>query len=99
MGSLFTKWCFDNKENFDLKNFNLEENVDFTLNIELDKNCGEAVSIEYNCGKLISLPKNGTKVQMSNYYKHSQSKGCGYIKSNPPCNKRPRVFSYVIIQT
>ncbi|CAF4600344.1 unnamed protein product, partial [Rotaria magnacalcarata] len=26
---LITKWCSDNKENFDLENFELEENVDF----------------------------------------------------------------------
>lgn len=75
------KWCADNKENFGLENFNLEENDDFTLNINLDQNSDEAASIKCKCGKSISLAKNNSKIQVSNYYKHLLSKGCDHIKN------------------
>lgn len=78
---LIAKWCLDNKENFDLENFNLQENIDFTLNINLDENNDEAASIKCKCGKLISLAKNNSKIQVSNYYKHLQSKACDHLKN------------------
>jgi hypothetical protein len=60
------KWCSENRENLNLDNFNLEENVDFTLNIDLDKNHDVTASIKCKCGKLITLTKNDSKIQISN---------------------------------
>ncbi|CAF1256863.1 unnamed protein product [Rotaria sp. Silwood1] len=77
---LIKKWYFENKEKFDLENFNLEENVDYTLNIDLDNNNDGTASIKCKCAKLISLGKNDSKIQVSNYYKHLQSKGCDHMK-------------------
>ena len=77
---LLKKWCAENKENFNLNIFNLEEDVDFVLNIELDEDSGVKASVKCKCNKLISLGKNDNKIQVSNYYKHLQSKGCDHMK-------------------
>jgi hypothetical protein len=77
---LMKRWCSESKENLNLDNFNLEENVDFTLNIDLDKNYDVTASIKCQCGKLISLAKNDSKIQISNYYRHLQSKGCDHMR-------------------
>ena len=78
---LIGKWCSENKENLNLEFFNLEENVDFTLNIDLDMDNNVTATIKCKCKKLISLGKNDTKVQVSNYYKHLQSKGCDHMNN------------------
>ena len=67
---LIKKWCFENKEHFDIDNFDLVKDVDFKLNIYLDQNNDVTCSIKCKCGKLISLRKNDSKIQVSNYYKH-----------------------------
>jgi hypothetical protein len=77
---LIKRWCSENRENLNLYNFNLEENVDFTLNIDLDKNQDVNASIKCKCSKLISLAKNDSKIQVSNYYKHLLSKGCDHMR-------------------
>ena len=77
---LINKWCSENKENFGLETLSLEENVDFMLNIELDENSDVKGSIKCRCNRLISLGKNDNKIQLSNYYKHLQSKGCDHMK-------------------
>ncbi|CAF2167134.1 unnamed protein product [Rotaria magnacalcarata] len=74
------KWCLENKENFELENFDLEENVDFIVNIELDENSDVRASIKCKCNKLILLGKNDNKIQVSNYYKHLQSIACDHMK-------------------
>ena len=74
-------WCLENKENFDLDHLNLEENVDFTVKIDVDKENELKANIECKCGKFIRLAKNGSKIQVSNYYKHLQSKGCHHFKN------------------
>ncbi|CAF2116358.1 unnamed protein product [Rotaria magnacalcarata] len=78
---LITKWCSDNKENFDLENFELEENVDFILNIDFDEHTNVKASIKCKCNKVILLGKNDNKIQVSNYYKHLQSNGCDHMKN------------------
>ncbi len=78
---LIKKWCSDNKENFGIENFNLEENVDFFLNIEFDENSNAKGSIKCKCNKSISLAKNDDKLQVSNYYKHLQSVACDHMKN------------------
>jgi hypothetical protein len=75
------KWCSDNKENFDLEIFHLEENIDFILNIDFDENNDVKASIKCKCNRPISLSKNDHKIQVSNYYKHLQSNGCDHIKN------------------
>jgi hypothetical protein len=75
------KWCSENKENFNLDNFNLEEGVDFQLNIDFDENFDVKARVKCKCSKLISLSKNNNKIQVSNYYKHLQSKGCDHMKN------------------
>ncbi|CAF3030287.1 unnamed protein product, partial [Rotaria sp. Silwood2] len=35
---LINKWCNENKENLNLQIFQLEEDIDFTLNIDVDRN-------------------------------------------------------------
>ncbi|CAF1121642.1 unnamed protein product [Adineta steineri] len=77
---LIKKWCHDNKENLNLENFQLEEDTDFTLDIEFDQNSNVQANIECKCGRMISLPRNGSKIQMSNYYKHLYSLGCSHMK-------------------
>lgn len=77
---LIQKWCKDNKENFNFTNFQLEEDVDFTLNIESNRNSIENASIKCKCGRLISLAMNQDKIQISNYYKHLQSTACTLMK-------------------
>ncbi|CAF2064635.1 unnamed protein product [Rotaria magnacalcarata] len=74
------KWCLENKENFELENFDLEENVDFIVNIELDENSDVRASIKCKCNKLILLGKNDNKIQVSNYYKHLQSIACDHMQ-------------------
>jgi hypothetical protein len=78
---LIKKWCFENKEHFDIQDFDLVEDVDFTLNIDFDQNNDVIANMKCKCGKLISLGKNDSKIQVSNYYKHVQSKGCLHIRS------------------
>ncbi|CAF3422330.1 unnamed protein product, partial [Rotaria sp. Silwood2] len=75
------KWCSNNKENFDLEHFDLEENVDFVLNIDCDENTDVKATIKCKCNRLISLGKNDNKIQVSNYYKHLQSNGCDHMKN------------------
>jgi len=75
------KWCSENKENFNLDNFNLEEGVDFQLNIDFDENFDVKARVKCKCSKLISLSKNNNKIQVSNYYKHLHSKGCDHMKN------------------
>ncbi|CAF3749381.1 unnamed protein product [Rotaria sp. Silwood1] len=62
---LIKKWCLENKENLGLEPFELEENVDFTINIRVDHNL---------------LNKIYEKIQVSNYYKHLVSLGCSHMK-------------------
>ncbi|CAF1545532.1 unnamed protein product [Adineta ricciae] len=71
------KWCYENKDLFDLKDFNLTENVDFTLHIEYDDVKG---NILCQCGKSISLARNDAKIQVSNFYKHLVSSNCIHMK-------------------
>lgn len=78
---LIKKWCFENQEHFEIKGFNLVENVDFTLNINFDQNNDVIANMKCSCGKLILLGKNDHKIQVSNFYKHVQSTGCLHIKS------------------
>ena len=78
---LIKNWCSENKEHFELESFDLVENVDYTLNIELDQNNDVTASMKCKCGKSISLGKNDRKIQVSNYYKHLQSTGCFHMKS------------------
>ncbi|CAF4289668.1 unnamed protein product [Rotaria magnacalcarata] len=52
---LIDKWCSDNKENFALEHFDLEENVDFVLNIDFDENADVKATIKCKCNRLISL--------------------------------------------
>lgn len=80
VSNLINKWCEDNKENFDLSTFRLEEGVDFTLSVELEGNSVGNASIKCKCRKIVSLGKNDDKIQVSNYYKHLQSAGCGLMK-------------------
>ncbi|CAF3380935.1 unnamed protein product [Rotaria sp. Silwood2] len=77
---LIKKWCYENKENFDLQLFELEEDTDFTLNMYVDHNSTIQGTIKCKCGKVITLSKNDEKVQVSNYYKHLQSTGCSVMK-------------------
>ncbi|CAF1459102.1 unnamed protein product [Adineta ricciae] len=88
---LIKKWCNDNKENFNLENFQLEEDIDFTLNIQFDENSTVQATIKCKCGKLISLCRNGSKIQVSNYYKHLHSFGCSRMKEIKRDNRKPQV--------
>ncbi|CAF1521828.1 unnamed protein product, partial [Adineta steineri] len=56
------------------------EDTDFTLDIEFDQNSNVQANIKCKCGRMISLPRNGSKIQMSNYYKHLYSLGCSHMK-------------------
>jgi len=38
-------------------------------------------TIKCKCNKLISLGKNDIKIQVSNYYKHLQAKGCDHMNN------------------
>ncbi|CAF3347154.1 unnamed protein product [Rotaria sp. Silwood2] len=78
---LIHKWCSDNKENFDLEHFDLQENFDFFLNIDYDESTDVKASLKCKCNKLILLSKNDNKIQVSNYYKHLQSNGCNHMKN------------------
>lgn len=78
--NLINKWCSDNKENFNLDHFQLEEGIDFTLNVNLDQNSVIQATIKCKCGKLITLCKNDQKIQVSNFYKHLQTIGCSHMK-------------------
>ncbi|UJR07006.1 hypothetical protein I4U23_011295 [Adineta vaga] len=78
---LIEKWCSDNKENFGLEIFTLEEDVDFNLFIDSDGDADVKANIKCKCNKLISLGKNDNRIQVSNYYKHLQSNGCDYMKN------------------
>lgn len=71
----------ENKDHFGADDFNLEENVDFFLNIEFDENSNVKGSIKCKCNKSISLANNDDKLQVSNYYKHLQSMGCDHMKN------------------
>ena len=73
--------CFENKEHFELESFDLVENVDYTLNIDLDQNNNVTASMKCKCDKSISSGKNYRKIQVSNYYRHLQSAGCFHINS------------------
>ncbi|CAF2821641.1 unnamed protein product [Rotaria sp. Silwood2] len=77
---LINKRCNENKENLNLQNFQLEEDIDFTLNIDVDQNSDVKASIKCKCGKIIALCNNDKKIQMSNYYKHLQSIGCTHMR-------------------
>ncbi|CAF3988620.1 unnamed protein product, partial [Rotaria sp. Silwood1] len=57
---LIHKWCSDNKENFHLEHFDLQENFDFFLNIDYDESSEVKASIKCKCNKLISLSKQVT---------------------------------------
>ncbi|CAF1938504.1 unnamed protein product [Rotaria magnacalcarata] len=78
--NLIRKWYSDNKENFNLESFNLEENIDCFLNISFDENTDVKANIKCKCNRLISLSKNDNKIQVSNFYKHLQSNGCDHMK-------------------
>ena len=78
---LITKWCIENKEQFNLEEFCLEDNVDYTINLEFDENLDVKGSIKCKCTKLISLARNGTKLQVSNFYKHLLCTSCEHMKS------------------
>ncbi|CAF5219810.1 unnamed protein product, partial [Rotaria magnacalcarata] len=56
------------------------ECIDYNVNIYFDANSTVHGSIRCKCGKGISLSNNHEKLQVSNYYKHLSSLGCGYIK-------------------
>ena len=72
---LITKWCEDNKEQFDLPSFELQETLDYTLNIDYDEATNFKANIVCKCGKMISLSAYDNKVQLSNFYKHLHSLG------------------------
>ena len=74
------RWCAENKKHFGLEDFDLEENIDFILNIELDKNSDVMATIKCKCNKIISLGNNENKIQLSNYYKHLQSVTCDHMR-------------------
>ncbi|CAF4653297.1 unnamed protein product [Rotaria sp. Silwood2] len=73
---LIKRWCLENKENLSLELFELEENVDFIVNIYVDHNLAIQGTIKCKCGKVIALSKNNEKIQVSNYYKHLLSVEC-----------------------
>ena len=74
------RWCAENKKHFGLEDFDLEENIDFILNIELDENSDVMATIKCKCNKIISLGNNENKIQLSNYYKHLQSVMCDHMR-------------------
>lgn len=78
--NLIKKWCNENRESLSLDNFQLEEGIDFTLNIDFDQNSVVQATIKCKCGKVISLCKNNQKIQVSNFYKHLQTIGCSLMQ-------------------
>lgn len=78
---LISKWCSENGDHFGVEDFQLSEDVDFTLNIVFDENLNVKGNIKCKCNKLISLANNDDKLQVSNYYKHLQSFGCDHMKT------------------
>jgi hypothetical protein len=78
---LISKWCSENKDHLGFDSFNLEENIDFILNIEFDENSIVKGNIKCKCNKSISLGNNDDKLQISNFYKHLQSAGCDHMKN------------------
>ncbi|CAF2711056.1 unnamed protein product [Rotaria sp. Silwood2] len=73
-------WCLENRENLGLESFELEENIDFSVNIYADHNLAIQGTIKCKCGKVIALSKNNEKIQVSNYYKHLLSVGYRNMK-------------------
>ncbi|CAF1469017.1 unnamed protein product [Rotaria sordida] len=85
------KWCKENRENLNLENFELEEDIDFSLNVDFDSNSIVQATIKCKCGKLITLGRNDQKIQVSNYYKHLQSIGCSHMKEIKKSEKQKLV--------
>ena len=85
---LIKKWCKENRENLNLEKFQLEEDIDFTLNINIDRNSVVQATIKCKCDKVIILGRNDQKIQVSNYYKHLQSIGCSHMKEIKKAEKQ-----------
>ncbi|CAF1304645.1 unnamed protein product [Rotaria magnacalcarata] len=86
--NLIKKWCNENKESLSLDSFQLEEGIDFTLNIDFEQNSVAQATIKCKCGKVISLCKNNQKIQVSNFYKHLQTIGCSRMQEIKKAQKQ-----------
>ena len=78
--TLIRQWCFDNKQYFNLNEFDLKEGVDFVFVFSNGNNDLQG-SVSCKRGTRINLGKNGTKFQLSNFYKHLKQSKCSNMNA------------------